>query len=153
MSHNLTTRNRLILNRIQSNFPLVSAPYAQIGQELGLTEQEVQAPIKQLKRNKIIRRIGAIFDTPKLGFVSALVGLIVDSHRIEQVGKQIAQYDEVTHCYARAHQFNLWFTLTCKSKKEMNTILSQTKKIAGIEKMLYLPAVKTFKIRAEFKLD
>ena len=51
--------DRQLLNRLQSDFPLTSAPYQLLGEELGLNEAEVLERIGRLKEQGIIRRIGA----------------------------------------------------------------------------------------------
>ena len=146
-------KQRAILNRIQSDFPITLEPYHYLAQELGISEKELLIEIKRLKLGKIIRRIGVIFNTLKIGFVSTLIGLKVSPERLESVGKKIARFPEVTHCYERNHEFNLWFTLTCKSKKELNSILDDITKWNGIQSVLLLPAIKTFKIKTEFKFN
>jgi DNA-binding Lrp family transcriptional regulator len=147
-----TTQTQVILNRIQAKFPISHTPYRELAQELDIPELELIKIIKELKQRKLIRRLGAVFDTPRLGFVSALIGLKVASRNLDSVGKIIAKYSMVTHCYVRGHELNLWFTLTCKSKKELNQTVSQIAKLNGIQELLYLPAIKTFKIRTEFKI-
>ena len=66
----LDAHDRRILGIIQSGFPLESRPYAAIGREVGLPEEEVFARVRDLKARKIIRRLGANFQSAKLGFRS-----------------------------------------------------------------------------------
>ncbi|MDI6783311.1 MAG: Lrp/AsnC family transcriptional regulator [bacterium] len=153
MNQKISVQQQAILNRIQANFPITAAPYRMMALELGIPEQTLYKKTRELKQRKIIRRLGAIFDTPKLGFVSALIGLKVKKRYLVSVGNAIAKYSMVTHCYARNHEINLWFTLTGKSQKELNSNLSKIAKLNGIQEILFLPATKTFKIRAEFRLN
>ena len=64
--------DRRILNLIQREFPVCAEPFRVIGGQLGLAEGEVIERIRRLKADGIIRRIGAVFDPVKLGFVSTL---------------------------------------------------------------------------------
>jgi DNA-binding Lrp family transcriptional regulator len=64
--------DKKILNIIQKDFPIVAEPFKAVAEKLGLTEDEVLERIARMKQGGIIRRIGAVFDTRKLGFVSTL---------------------------------------------------------------------------------
>ena len=45
----LTSVDRAILNRIQSDFPITSQPFKTIAEELGLDEQDVLSRIHQIE--------------------------------------------------------------------------------------------------------
>ena len=68
MSYQLNDADKKILDIIQSNFPLSSRPYKVIGDEIGMEEEEVLANVLNLKKQGIIRRLGANFQSKKLGF-------------------------------------------------------------------------------------
>ncbi|MCS5668816.1 MAG: Lrp/AsnC family transcriptional regulator, partial [Dehalococcoidia bacterium] len=55
--------DRKLLNVIQSHFPLVDRPYQDLGEELGIGEQEVIDRLADLKRKNVLRQLSAIFDT------------------------------------------------------------------------------------------
>ncbi|MCX7919198.1 MAG: Lrp/AsnC family transcriptional regulator [bacterium] len=152
MKQRTSRRTNDILNRIQSQFPIIHTPFHKLGKELGIAELDIYDTLHTLKKTKIIRRVGAIFDSQKLGFASCLVGVKVARAALEQVGGQLAKFDEITHCYARNHSYNLWFTLTCKSQSEITKILTYVKNIKGVIDLLYLPALKVYKIKTEFNL-
>jgi len=116
----LNTTDRAILNIIQTGFPLVSRPYAAVAVEVGLSEAEVLSRVAALQDAGIIRRIGGIFASDKLGFSSTLVALKVAAEKLEAVALAISAYPGVTHNYERAHEFNLWFTLVAKHRQKWN---------------------------------
>jgi DNA-binding Lrp family transcriptional regulator len=64
--------DRKILNLIQTAFPLDAEPYRWIGEQTGVTQEEAFNRVRKLRESGIIRRIGAVFDPKKLGFVSTL---------------------------------------------------------------------------------
>ena len=70
MTMDLTDRK--LLNLIQSQFPLADQPYQQLGDELGITEQQVIERLTELKRINVLRQISAIFDTRRLGYKTTL---------------------------------------------------------------------------------
>ena len=62
-----------LLNILQSSFPLVHNPYAEIASQLQISEEEAIQRIYALKKRNVVRQIGAIFDTRKLGYQTTLV--------------------------------------------------------------------------------
>jgi siroheme decarboxylase len=144
--------DKSILNRIQSDFPIESRPYEVIGQELGLSENEVLDRVRQLKSQGIIRRIGGNFVPGKLGFVSTLCAGKVPEDRMDEFAKTVNSYPGVTHNYVRDNSYNIWFTFIALSMKYIDQCLSEISKKTGVTEILNLPATKVFKIKAHFDL-
>ena len=144
--------DRSILNQIQSDFPITPRPYRSIAEELGLTEDEVLARIRRLKKSGIIRRIGGNFTPEKLGFVSTLCAAKVPEEKISQFAQVVNRYPGVTHNYRRENKYNIWFTFIAPSMEEISASLEQIAVETGVTEILNLPATKVFKIRAEFKV-
>jgi len=139
-----------ILKRIEREFPVSSCPYQDLAKDLDLYEEEVISRISRLKKKGIILRMGAIFDSEKLGFKSTLVAMKVPQPRLQEVAKIINHYPGVTHNYSRDHEFNLWFVLMGKSKKEINGTLRKIKNQTGIAQILKLPKRRWFKLYLNF---
>ncbi len=59
--------DKQILDIIQSDFPLCSRPYEEVGRRVGLTEAETLARVRALKETGLIRRMGANYQSKKLG--------------------------------------------------------------------------------------
>jgi DNA-binding Lrp family transcriptional regulator len=148
----LKSKDRLLLRELQDNFPFSLRPYLDIGKRLRLSETEVINRVKALKKKKIIRYVGGIFDTKRLGIQSTLVAMSVPQERIKRVSKMINSYPEVSHNYLRNHKFNLWFTLCAPSKAGLLRLLGRIKKRTGISQTLNLATLKVFKIDARFGL-
>ena len=144
--------DKTILNRIQSDFPITSRPYRTIGNDLGLSEDEVLNRISRLKTDGIIRRIGGNFKPEKLGFVSTLCAAKVPEDKISQFAQVVNRYPGVTHNYRRENTYNIWFTFIAPSMDEINANLEQIAADTGVSDILNLPATHVFKIRAEFKV-
>jgi DNA-binding Lrp family transcriptional regulator len=139
-----------ILKRVERKFPISSYPYQDLARELGLTEDEVISRISQLKEKGIILRIGAFFDSEKLGLESTLIAMKVPPLRLPEVAKMVNHYPGVTHNYRREHEFNLWFVLMGKNRKEIDEILSKIKDQSGINDILNLPKKQLFKLKLNF---
>ena len=144
--------DRNLLNRIQSDFPITSRPYAAIAGDLGITEAEVILRLKRLKERGIIRRIGGNFVPHKLGFVSTLCAAKVPEEKLESFAETVNRYPGVTHNYTRDNAFNVWFTFIAPSMEEIDANLKAISRETGVREILNLPSTKVFKIRAHFDL-
>jgi DNA-binding Lrp family transcriptional regulator len=142
--------DRAILNEIQSHFPLVARPYAEMGRRLGASEEEVLARVQAMHDAGIIRRIGANFTSRKLGYTSTLCAARVPPEKLEHFAAVVNRYPGVTHNYLRKHRFNVWFTLIAESTDRLAEILEEIRMASGVEEILSLPAQEVFKIKVDF---
>jgi DNA-binding Lrp family transcriptional regulator len=148
----MDTLDKKLLDIIQSDFPLQARPYAVLGEKLGLTEAEVLARVRALKGKNIIRRIGANFQSRKLGWHSTLCAAHVPEERLEAFVAEVNRHPGVTHNYLRRHRFNVWFTFIGESKEAVAEALAGMTAATGIP-ILNLPASKMFKIKVDFPMD
>jgi DNA-binding Lrp family transcriptional regulator len=144
--------DRKLLNLIQENFPMTIAPFAEVATHLGISEEEVLDRIGRLREEGIIRRIGAVFDLRKLGFVSTLCAARVPEEKMATFVMTVNGCPGVTHNYRREHEYNVWFTLIAPDEEVLAATLAEIKKKTEIEDILSLRAVRTFKINARFEM-
>jgi siroheme decarboxylase len=138
--------DRRLLNRIQSDFPLVARPFEELGQALGLTEEAVIARMRALKAGRIVRQISAIFDTKSLGYKSSLVAMRVDPARITEAARIINEHPGVTHNYERNHQYNLWFTIAVPPTSDLEAVVQRIHELARAEVTRVMYTLRLFKI-------
>lgn len=151
MEH-LDATDKLILNRIQSDFPITQNPYKTIADELSLSEADVLERVGRLKSTGIIRRIGGNFVPEKVGFVSTLCAAKVPEEMIDRFAETVNAYPGVTHNYLRENDFNVWFTFIAPSREVIAENLAEISKKTGVKEILNLPATRVFKIKAHFDL-
>ncbi len=144
--------DRAILGLIQSAFPLEPRPYAVIGATVGVSEQEALDRVRSLKARKIIRRLGANFQSAKLGFRSTLCAAKVPDEALEEFIAEVNRHTEVTHNYLRDHAYNVWFTCICPSWEAVCALLDGITQKTGIA-ILNLPAKRMYKIKVDFQMD
>ncbi|NPV92242.1 MAG: Lrp/AsnC family transcriptional regulator [Firmicutes bacterium] len=143
--------DRRLLNLLQSDLTFISRPFDEIAKMMGLEESEVIERINKMKKNGIIRRIGAVLDSRGMGFSSTLVAMKVPPEDLEAAAMRINAYYEVTHNYLREHEWNLWFTLIAPDRERIAAILDEINPSQRWP-MMSLPAERVYKIRAEFKI-
>lgn len=141
-----------LINRIQDDFPLVRRPFAALGEALGIGEEEAIRRVAELKERRIVRQIGAIFDTRALGYKSMLAAARVPPERLDAVAAIINEHPGVSHNYRRNHDFNLWFTVAVPPHSDIDRTIQKLKEITGIEAIRPLPTLKLFKIGVQLDL-
>ena len=145
--------DRRLLNLIQKDFPLVARPFAAIGEQLGISEEDVLARARRLKKGGVIRQISAIFDSRRLGYSSTLVTMDIPEEHIDESASRISQHSGVSHNYKRDHSFNLWFTLTLPPGADLEAEVARLSDVAGARRTRVLPALRVFKIGVELDLE
>ena len=144
--------DRAILNEIQSDFPISSRPYQELGRRFRLSEDEVIVRVKRLKDQGIIRRIGGNFHSKNLDFVSTLCAAKVPKDKLDAFVQVVNGYPGVTHNYLRNHDYNVWFTFIAESMPFIDNALEKISEETGIAEIRNLPAVRTFKIKVDFEV-
>lgn len=150
MALNLGTLERRLLNEFQHNFPLVPNPYAEIAKRLGTDEQSVLQALEVLQRTGAVSRVGAVFQTHRVG-ASTLAAMAVPDEQLEEVAELVSGYTEVNHNYEREHRFNLWFVATAADEKQLVAVLEDIEQRTGIAVMA-LPMLEDYHINLGFEL-
>jgi DNA-binding Lrp family transcriptional regulator len=145
-------QDKIILNRIQSDFPVASRPFLAIAEDLGLTEDAVIESVRRLKDADIIRRIGGNIVPGKIGFVSTLCAARVPVDKIDEFARVVNQFPGVTHNYQRDDAYNIWFTFIAPSMTDIEENLKDISRTTGITDILNLPATHVYKIKAHFDI-
>jgi DNA-binding Lrp family transcriptional regulator len=148
----LTDFDRQLLNLVQTSLPLSARPFAEMARILNSDEQTVISRLAWLKEQGYIRHIGAFFDSAKLGYEGTLVALKVRPADLAVIAQTINSYQGVTHNYEREGEYNLWFTLLTPDLTAQQATLTAISGLAGVEKLLSLPATKKYKVNVSFKL-
>ncbi len=98
----LTELEKKIIASLQGTIPITQRPYLEISRKLGIEEEIYLSTLQSLCDRGIIRRFGATLRHQKSGFSANAMGAWqVDEDRIDEVGKKMASFREVTHCYRR----------------------------------------------------
>ena len=147
----LDDQDKALMSVIQSNFPVDRRPYERLGAYLDAAPEEIEQRIRKMRASGVIRRLGAVFDSKNLGYVSTLVAAKIDPERLDEVAAEISKLTGVTHNYRREHAYNLWFTLTCASAELLDETLEDLRVRIGTREIHSMPALKTFKIRVNFQ--
>ncbi len=98
----ITEKQKSIIKELQEDLPLIEKPFEAMAKRLNLNEEELIAEISLLKENGYLRRFGAALSHRQVGYnANAMIVWQVPEDKSEEVGKKIADFPEVTHCYHR----------------------------------------------------
>ncbi|RJQ30539.1 MAG: Lrp/AsnC family transcriptional regulator [Peptococcaceae bacterium] len=99
----LTELDKKIIRELQDGLPLVSRPFEVMAKKLGITGDELLTRVREFIDSGIIRRFGAAVRHQDLGYVAnAVVMWRVPADRVEEVGRAMAGFAEISHCYLRS---------------------------------------------------
>lgn len=145
--------DRALLNAIQNHFPITVAPYQDLAEMVGTTEADAFERIKRLRNEGVIRRLGGVFDSRRLGYYSTLCTAKVPAEKIPLLTDLLEKIPGVTHNYIRNHEYNCWFTLIARSEIVAERIIQTIREKLGVEDVFNLPATRLFKINVNFDLS
>ena len=117
-------KTKRLLEELQRGLPFCKRPFEALADEVGCEESDVLAFLDECRGQGLVRRFGAVFDTRRLGYRSALCAAAISPSDLDAMAARLTPLAGVTHCYERvahsAHQApgtrhqapNLWFTLS-----------------------------------------
>ena len=109
-----------------------------------VTEQQVFEAVEGLRNSGVIRRIGGVYDSRRLGFISRLcAGKVSD---IEKFAAVVNEIPAITHNYVRSHEFNVWFTIIAQSEDEIRAVVDKLCAQTDLHDVHVLSVTKKFKI-------
>ena len=149
--------NQKLLAIIQDGFPLVERPYLRLAEmlncdggkdavendagakcaNLAVSEQEVFDEVEKMRVSGVIRRIGGVYDSKKLGFISRLcAGKVLTSENdfsaehhaqtpMEKFAAVVNDEPAITHNYIRSHEYNVWFTVIAENESAIQSVVDR----------------------------
>ena len=149
---NIDLLDKRLLNTLQSSFPLAESPYQALAGQLETTEDEVLRRISALKKANVVRQIGAIFDTRRLGYKTTLVAFRYPPEALDRAARVINKHPGVSHNYARTGSYNLWFTLAVPPYEDLDETIERIAKETHAETYRVMPTIRFFKIGVNFDM-
>ena len=139
-----------LIKHIQEGLPVTKTPYKDIGAALGMTEDEVIQRLKKLLDAGKIRRLAASIAHRKIGIdANAMCVWKVPRERVDEVGKIMAGFEEVTHCYERPiypdWEYNVFTMIHGYTDAECEAVIQAIKEKTGLTENVILYSEKEFK--------
>ena len=147
-----------LLAIIQDGFPLVERPYKALAEMLNVSEQDVFDEVEKMRTSSVIRRIGGVYDSKKLGFISRLCAgkvptsendFAVEPHAqtpMEKFATVVMSEPAITHNYIRSHEYNVWFTVIAENESAIQAVVDRVCSQTDLHDVHVLTATKKYKI-------
>ncbi|MHC4618419.1 MAG: siroheme decarboxylase subunit beta [Planctomycetota bacterium] len=145
----LSRMEKRILSKLQAEVQVTSKPFAGVSGE-GLSEKEALGIIAGLIDKGVIRRIAAVLDHRKLGFVANVMFCCKLAHnRIVEAGRRLAGFRIVSHCYQRrtfeGWPYNLYAMMHGRTMDEIQHVVSSFTETENIDSFQLLPTEEELK--------
>lgn len=142
--------DRQVINVLQKDLPLTSAPFDAIATEARMDVTDFLTQCQSLIQRRVIRRFGAAVNHVKIGFqANAMTCWVAPPEVVDSAGRQIASLPEVSHCHERKTNslwpHNLFAMIHGYTKEECHTVASRVAAETGLEDYLMLFSTREFK--------
>ena len=139
----LTDLEKKVIASIQQNIPITERPYRELAEGVGITEEELLATLRSLSARGIIRRFGATLRHQRTGYTAnAMAAWKVEEDRIETVGRTLADFRQVSHCYRRnpspAWPYNLYTMIHAEDEAACRATAREMARAASIDEYTLL---------------
>ncbi|MEA3331404.1 MAG: Lrp/AsnC family transcriptional regulator [Campylobacterota bacterium] len=152
----LTPLHHQIIAKAQYDIDMVSEPFKNMIDELGIDYDTFFSILAELQDAGIMRRFASILNHRKAGFnANAMVVWDVDEANGEVIGKTAAAFSAVSHCYLRPKYanwpYNLFTMVHGKTTEETNGIIEDMSKEIESKSHMPLYSSREFKkVRIEY---
>jgi DNA-binding Lrp family transcriptional regulator len=121
----------------QGPMPVIPEPYAPAAERLGIPASQVLARLASLRERGGLRRVAAILFHRRAGFSANGMGVWeVPEDRILEVGKRMAAFRGISHCYQRPTYpdwpYSVFTMAHGRSKEECDAVLDAIAADSGI---------------------
>lgn len=128
----LDDTDRCLINHLHGGFPLCAQPYAEVGQALGLSEQDVIGRLDRLLHEGWLTRFGPLFQIEAAGGQFILAALTAPADRFEEVTQIVNTQTEVAHNYKREHELNMWFVVGAETPAQAQAVCERIEALTGL---------------------
>jgi DNA-binding Lrp family transcriptional regulator len=128
----LASPDARLIERLHGDLPLTDHPFATVGGELGMDEDEVLERLRRLLAQGVLTRFGPLVQIERAGGCFVLAALEVPALRFDAVAALVNALPEVAHNYRREHAFNMWFVVAAESTAQADAVLARVAAMTGL---------------------
>ena len=139
----LTSPSAMQVLPLHDALPLTERPFADIGAELGISEDAVIERLRHLLARGTLTRFGPLFQIERAGGLFVLAALEVPEADFARITALVNALPEVAHNYRREHRLNMWFVLACEKPDQIEQAAAQIEGETGLT-VLRFPKLKEF---------
>ena len=146
----LSPADRALINELQQDLPLLERPFDPLSARLNMDMNEFLERFRSLKQRGLMRRFGASIMHNRIGFVAnAMACWIVPPDIVDRVGRKLAAFREVSHCYERRTNslwpYNLFAMIHGRTKGACQALVNRVSLETNCKDNVLLFSVREFK--------
>lgn len=147
----ITPREIEAVRVLQRDLPIEERPFRVWEQKFGIPQEELFAHARSFQERGIMRRFSAVLRHRNAGFSANAMGVwIVPEERLEEVGRIIADFAAVSHCYQRPTYppewpYNLFSMVHGKTTGDCRAVLDSIAEKTGLDGYAMLYSTKEYK--------
>jgi len=146
----LTDTHIAVIKELQKDITITSEPYAQAIEKLHMDYETFFAIAHELKNAGVMRRFATILNHRKAGFsANAMSVWSVPEAEGERIGREMAAFSAVSHCYLRPKYpnwpYNLFAMVHAKTQEECDALIEEMAKESGLTEYSKLYSSVEFK--------
>ena len=143
MAVSLDHADRAIISALKSDARM---PFSQIAADLGVSAGMVRQRVQRMTESGLLQLV-AVTNPLKIGFhTMALIGVKADGHRLQEIAREIAAFEEVIYLTICSAAYNLLVEVTCLDNGHLLTFLTEklysVEGVRDTETFIYLDIVK-----------
>jgi len=146
----LRTVDIAAIRELQVDLPVVSEPYRPMAERLGIGEEDLFELAGSLKSRGYLRRMAAVLYHRDAGFGANAMGVwVVPEERVEDVGRTMASFRGVSHCYLRPTYpdwpYNIFTMVHGQTPSDCHAMIDAISAAARIREYTLLYSTKEYK--------
>ena len=145
---NLDEMDKAILALAEGDAEICERPFDAWADRLGIPVEELISRLKALKDRGVVREIKAILRHTEAGFsANAMVVWAVPEDMVEEVGRTIASFPAVSHCYGRGGfgSYNIFSMIHARTDDEITERVNAISLSIGIEDYRMFRSIRELK--------
>ncbi len=150
MESTLSDLEKRILAVLQKGLPLTLTPYRDMASRIGIEPDQLLEVLRQWETDGKLRRIGAVVSHIKVGLsAGSMVVWEVSPECVEEVGRILASFAQVSHAYQRpmspSWRYNLYTMVHGADSGEVDRTVQEMSKACGVKKYCQLHTKRELK--------
>ena len=139
-----------MIKELQKDITVTKEPFKEAIEKLGMSYERFFEIANTLKDAGVMRRFATILNHRKAGFgANAMSVWVVPESRGEEIGREMAEFSAVSHCYLRPSYpnwpYNLFAMVHGKSQEECDSLIEEMAKESGLTEYGKLYSTVEFK--------
>ncbi|WP_415406556.1 Lrp/AsnC family transcriptional regulator [Sulfurovum sp. CS9] len=146
----LTPGHIAVIKELQKDIEVTQEPFKKAAEKLDLSYEQFFEIAQELKESGVMRRFATILNHRKAGFgANAMSVWAVPEEKGEEIGREMAEFSAVSHCYLRPSYpnwpYNLFAMVHAKTQEECDTLIEEMAKESGLTEYGKLYSTVEFK--------